>query len=205
MNPPPGGGPADANELMRRRREKLLAWGARGVSPFGGRFPVSHTAGDLQARFKAATEDDLKRAGSVALAGRVMALRDHGKSCFADLRDSSGQIQLYARADALGPRYALFSDLDVGDVIGVTGELFRTRKGELSVAVKPFELLAKSLRPLPEKWHGLPRRGDAVSPALRRPRRQPGRAPGVRRCAAASSPPCAASSTRAAFSRSRRR
>jgi lysyl-tRNA synthetase class 2 len=151
----PGDVPAEVNELMRRRREKLLEWSARGVPPFGGRFPVSHAAGDLQARFKTASEDDLTGAGAVALGGRVMALRDHGKSCFADLRDSSGQIQLYARGDALGPQYALFGDLDVGDLIGVTGELFRTRKGELSVAVKHFELLAKSLRPLPEKWHGL--------------------------------------------------
>jgi lysyl-tRNA synthetase class 2 len=84
-----------------------------------------------------------------------MALRDHGKSCFADLRDQSGQIQLYARGDALGPAYARFTELDVGDFVGVTGELFRTRKGELSVAVKHLEFLAKSLRPLPEKWHGL--------------------------------------------------
>src|SRR5204863_593379 len=71
------------------------------------------------------------------------------------LRDQSGQIQLYARADALGEGYALFTDLDVGDFIGVTGELFRTRTGELTVAVRRFEFLAKSLRPLPDKWHGL--------------------------------------------------
>jgi len=152
---PSGGSPPDANELMRRRREKLEAWRARGVQPFGGRFPVSHRSGDLQARFKTAPEDDLKSAGLVALAGRVMGLRDHGKSCFADLGDRSGQIQLYARADALGGQYGPFTDLDVGDFIGVTGDLFRTRKGELSVAVKQFEFLAKSLRPLPEKWHGL--------------------------------------------------
>src|SRR4029077_1509345 len=142
-------------ELMRRRREKLLEWSARGVPPLGGRFPVRPAAAALQARFKTASEDDLTGAGAVALGGRVMALRDHGKSCFADLRDSSGQIQLYARGDALGPRYALCGALELGDLIGVTGELFRTRKGELSVAVKHFELLAKSLRPLPEKWHGL--------------------------------------------------
>jgi lysyl-tRNA synthetase, class II len=153
--PPSDGIPADTNELIRRRREKLLAWRARGVQPFGGRFPVSHGSGDLQARFQTAPEDDLKAAGQVSLAGRIMALRDHGKTCFADLQDRSGQIQLYARADALGEQYRPFTDLDVGDFIGVTGELFRTRKGELSVAVKHFEFLAKSLRPLPEKWHGL--------------------------------------------------
>ena len=152
---PSSGVPLDANELMRRRAEKLEAWRRRGVQPFGGRFPVTHRCGDLQARLREAPDDDLKSAGQVNLAGRVIGLRDHGKSCFADLLDQSGRIQLYARADALGEQYALFTELDVGDFVGVTGELFRTRKGELSVAVKQLELLAKSLRPLPEKWHGL--------------------------------------------------
>jgi lysyl-tRNA synthetase class 2 len=109
----------------------------------------------MQARFRAAGEDELKSAGAVSLAGRVMALRHHGKTCFAHLQDQSGRIQLYARADVLGEQYAAFTDLDIGDFIGVTGELFRTRTGELTVAVKQFEFLAKSLRPLPEKWHGL--------------------------------------------------
>ena len=147
--------PPDANEQMRRRREKLDAWRARGVSPFGARFPVTHWGGTLQARFKDADEAMLQSAGPVALAGRVMAMRHHGKSCFAVLRDQSGQIQIYARADVLGPAYAAFVDLDVGDFIGVTGELFRTRTAELTVAVKQFEFLTKALRPLPEKWHGL--------------------------------------------------
>jgi lysyl-tRNA synthetase class 2 len=84
-----------------------------------------------------------------------MAMRHHGKSCFAVLRDQTGQIQLYARADVLADLYAAFVDLDVGDFIGVTGELFRTRTGELTVSVKQFEFLTKALRPLPEKWHGL--------------------------------------------------
>ncbi len=147
--------PPDANELIRRRREKLEAWRQRGTEPFGGRFPVTHKSGELQTRYREAPDDGLKEAGSVGLAGRVIAIRDHGKTCFADLQDSSGRIQLYARVDALGDQYAAFTDIDVGDFIGVTGELFRTRKGELSVAVKHFEFLAKSLRPLPEKWHGL--------------------------------------------------
>jgi len=147
--------PPDANEQMRRRRDKLDAWRARGVSPFGARFPVTHWAGTLQARFKDAGEAELQSAGPVALAGRIMAMRHHGKSCFAVLRDQSGQIQLYARADVLGEGYAAFVDLDVGDFVGVTGELFRTRTQELTVAVKQFEFLTKALRPLPEKWHGL--------------------------------------------------
>jgi len=147
--------PPDANELIRRRLAKLDNWRARGVNPFGGRFPVTHWSGDLQARFKKAAEDELRSAAAVSLAGRVMALRHHGKTCFAHLQDTSGRIQLYARADALGPAYTAFTDLDVGDFVGVTGELFRTRTGELTVAVKQSELLTKSLRPLPEKWHGL--------------------------------------------------
>jgi lysyl-tRNA synthetase, class II len=147
--------PPDANEQMRRRREKLEAWRARGASPFGSRFPVTHWGGTLQARFKDADEAMLQSAGPVSLAGRVMAMRHHGKSCFAVLRDHSGSLQLYARADVLGPAYAGFVDLDVGDFVGVTGELFRTRTGELTVAVKQFEFLTKALRPLPEKWHGL--------------------------------------------------
>src|SRR5262249_24808805 len=89
------------------------------------------------------------------MAGRIVALRHHGKTCFAHLRDQTGQIQLYARQDALGDRFAAFVDLDVGDFIGVTGELFRTRTGELTVAVREWAFLAKSIRPLPEKWHGL--------------------------------------------------
>jgi lysyl-tRNA synthetase class 2 len=116
---------------------------------------VTHWAGALQARFKDADEALLQSAGAVSLAGRVIAMRHHGKTCFAVLRDQSGQIQLYARADVLGPAYAAFVDLDVGDFIGVTGDLFRTRTNELTVAVKQFEFLTKALRPLPEKWHGL--------------------------------------------------
>jgi lysyl-tRNA synthetase, class II len=153
---PGGTGPsADASELIRRRRDSLAAWRQRGVEPFGARFPFTHWAGDLTRTFREAGEDELQSAGGVSVAGRVVGLRHHGKSCFAHLRDQSGQIQLYARADVLGERYAAFTDLDVGDFVGVTGELFRTRTGELTVAVKSFEFLAKSLRPLPEKWHGL--------------------------------------------------
>jgi lysyl-tRNA synthetase class 2 len=147
--------PSDANELVRRRRAKLEAWRARGVNPFGGRFPVTHWGGRLQERFTGASEEMLKSAEPVSLAGRVMAMRHHGKTCFSVLRDQSGQVQIYGRADALGESYDAFIDLDVGDFIGVTGDLFRTRTGELTVAVKRFEFLAKSLRPLPEKWHGL--------------------------------------------------
>jgi lysyl-tRNA synthetase class 2 len=150
-----GEGPVPANELVRRRHEKLAALRAAGVDPFGTRYPVSHWAGPLRARWDAAPEDELRGAGPVSVAGRVMALRHHGKSCFAHLLDQTGTIQLYARADVLGEAYAGFTDLDVADFIGVTGELMRTRTGELTVQVKAWAFLSKSLRPLPEKWHGL--------------------------------------------------
>jgi lysyl-tRNA synthetase class 2 len=147
--------PVPANELIRRRHEKLVALRTAGLDPFGTRYPVSHWAGPLRARWDAAPEDELRAAGPVSVAGRVMALRHHGKSCFAHLLDQTGTIQLYARADVLGEAYAGFTDLDVADFIGVTGDLMRTRTGELTVQVKAWSFLSKSLRPLPEKWHGL--------------------------------------------------
>ncbi|MBI4587633.1 MAG: lysine--tRNA ligase [Candidatus Rokubacteria bacterium] len=145
----------DDNELIRRRHAKLADLRARGVDPFGGRYPVTHWAGRLVGQLARATDEELKGVGAVSAAGRLLTLRHHGKTCFATLKDYTGTIQLYARADQLGDEYGLFTDLDAGDFIGVTGELFRTRTGELTIRVKAFAFLAKALRPLPEKWHGL--------------------------------------------------
>ncbi len=147
--------PDDGSELVRQRHEKLAALRRRGIDPFGGRFPVTHWARPLTERLGGVSEEELKAFNPVSVAGRVVALRHHGKSCFAHLMDHTGRIQLYARADRLGEDYERFTDLDIGDFIGVTGEMFRTRTGELTVAVKAFTFLSKSLRPLPEKWHGL--------------------------------------------------
>src|SRR5262245_60418982 len=159
MSDRPGGaeseGAVTGNELIRRRHEKLRGLRQIGVDPFGTRFPVSHWAGPLHARWDAAPEDELRGAESVSVAGRVMSIRHHGKSCFAHILDHTGTVQLYARADVLGEAYPGFTDLDVADFIGVTGNLMRTRTGELTVQVKSWTFLAKSLRPLPEKWHGL--------------------------------------------------
>jgi lysyl-tRNA synthetase class 2 len=152
--PPPDAG-VPTNELVRRRWEKLAALRDAGVDPYGARFPVSHWAGPLHARGDAAPEDELRAVGPVSVAGRIMSVRHHGKSCFAHVLDQTGTIQLYARADVLGDSYARFTELDVADFVGVTGELMRTRTGELTVQVKAWSFLAKSLRPLPEKWHGL--------------------------------------------------
>jgi lysyl-tRNA synthetase class 2 len=145
----------DDNDLIRQRREKLEALRVRGVEAFGARFPVTHWAQSLTERLEKGGEDELKGFGPVSLAGRIVAMRDHGKTAFAHLMDRTGRIQLYARADQLGDEYAAFTSVDIGDFIGVTGEMFRTRTGQLTVAVNSFTFLSKSLRPLPEKWHGL--------------------------------------------------
>ena len=143
------------NELVRHRREKLEALRGRGVDPFGMRYPVTHWAGPLAARLGGAGEDELKGFGPVCVAGRIVSMRRHGRTCFAHLQDYTGRIQLYARADERGDDFAHFTDVDIGDFVGVTGDMFRTRTGELTIAVKSFTFLGKSLRPLPEKWHGL--------------------------------------------------
>ncbi len=145
----------DVPTLIGQRYAKLAALRARGLDPFGSRFPVTHWARPLAERLDGASEEELKTFGPACVAGRVVSMRHHGRTCFAHVMDYTGRIQLYARADALGEAYTGFVDLDVGDYVGVTGEMFRTRTGELTIAVKSFVFLAKSLRPLPEKWHGL--------------------------------------------------
>ncbi len=142
-------------EQVRQRHEKLAALRGRGIDPFGGRHAVTHWAKRLTEALGTANDDELKAFGPVSMAGRIVALRDHGKTCFAQLMDCSGRLQLYARADQLGEEYRLFRELDIGDFVGVTGEPFRTRTGQLTVAVKVVTFLGKALRPLPEKWHGL--------------------------------------------------
>ena len=99
----------EINDLIRQRLEKLEALRTRGVEPFGARFPVTHWAGPLATRLGQASEDELKAFGPVGLAGRVVSMRHHGKTCFAHLMDQSGRIQLYARADALGDDYSGFT------------------------------------------------------------------------------------------------
>lgn len=145
------GGHTDLDsEHVRVRRRKLEALRARGIDPFGARFDRTHHAQDI-------VEDFERLDGStVKVAGRLTAMRGHGKATFADLLDRSGRIQLYAKLDDLGEKeYELFTSLDIGDIVGVEGRVFRTRRGEVSVAIEKFVLLTKALRPLPEKWHGL--------------------------------------------------
>jgi len=140
----------DLPDLFSARLQKVDELRSRGINPFGKRFEVQHHAADIVAEYPANDGQD------VVIAGRLMAKRGHGKASFADLQDFSGKIQIYARVDDLGTEaYDLYKLLDIGDIIGVKGTVFRTKRGEISVNVKEFEILAKSLRPLPEKWHGL--------------------------------------------------
>jgi len=133
------------------RREKLDALIARGVCPFAYRFDRTHLAADAVALRAGDTRDTATAEGpAVRVAGRMVAWRAHGKTAFAHLADPTGRIQLYFRRDELGAdRFALLELFDIGDVVGAAGPLFRTRTGEVTVRVESFELLAKSLRPLP--------------------------------------------------------
>ena len=137
----------DLNFVLRDRRATLEALVAAGIEPYAYAFSRTHNAGQaLDALGDAAGDAD---GPVVRLAGRVVSWRAHGKTTFAHLADQSGRIQLYFRADQLGDAYALTRFLDLGDVIGVSGPLFRTRTGEVTIRVASVELLAKSLRPLP--------------------------------------------------------
>jgi lysyl-tRNA synthetase class 2 len=138
-------------EIFRVRRDKLSELVAAGRDPFvETRFVQSAYAADIAADFEAYENRE------VSIAGRIMAYRGKGKVAFLDLQDITGRIQLYARFDDLGEQeYGWFKKLDIGDIIGVTGTVFRTRMGEISVKVEAYKLLAKSLRVLPEKYHGL--------------------------------------------------
>ncbi|MBI5378559.1 MAG: lysine--tRNA ligase [Nitrospirae bacterium] len=145
------------NDLILQRRKKLEEIRALGVDPYGGRFEITHAAGDLLRAYGSHPAEALDAQSlPCALAGRIMALRSFGKAAFAHLQDGTDRIQLHFRRDLLGEGpFALFRKLDLGDYLGVEGRLFRTKTGELTVEVKAFTLLAKALRPLPEKWHGL--------------------------------------------------
>lgn len=141
---------AALNELLRMRRQKLASLKAKGVDPYGHRFEQTALAKEIREEF------DAFAGKTVRVAGRLLAKRTHGKATFADLQDRSGQIQLYVRYDRVGEEsYDLFKLLDIGDIVGVEGTVFRTRQGEITVEAATVELLCKSLRPLPEKWHGL--------------------------------------------------
>ena len=146
----------DLNELLQIRRDKLAQLQEAGQDPFRlTSYPVDNHAAPIREKY-AALEPEQDSGDQVCVAGRMMSKRVMGKASFADLQDKSGSIQLYVRRDLIGDEaYAAFKKLDIGDLIGVKGEVFRTKKGELSVKASEVTLLSKSLKPLPEKFHGL--------------------------------------------------
>jgi lysyl-tRNA synthetase class 2 len=153
---PDGPGTPDANKLIAERRAKLAALRARGGA-FPNDFRRNALAGQLQEAFGAhATEWFEAHPTRVTVGGRMLLKRVMGKASFANIRDRSGEIQLFVQKDTVGEAaYAAFKTWDIGDIVGATGVLFRTKTQELSVRVEQLRLLVKSLRPLPDKWHGL--------------------------------------------------
>ncbi len=154
--PQPGAAPVqDLNALMLQRRAKLAELEAAGAAPFGHAYPGAAAVSSVREAFVPPSAEG-ESGPEVRIAGRLMGKRGMGKSVFADLRDSSGRIQLFVSKAEVGDEpFALFKKLDIGDIIGVDGVLFFTKMGELTVRVMRFTLLSKSLRPLPEKFHGL--------------------------------------------------
>src|SRR6187401_1470071 len=148
----------DENQLIAERRGKLQALRGEGIA-FPNDFKRGDYAADLQREYgdaQAWTAEVLEGVGRVVfVAGRMMAKRVMGKASFVQLQDLSGRIQLYLTANELGESYDAFKGWDVGDILGASGTLTRTRTGELSVKADSLRLLTKSLRPLPDKWHGL--------------------------------------------------
>jgi lysyl-tRNA synthetase class 2 len=147
----------EQNELMKVRYEKLQTLQDKGIDPFGKKYNRTHQAREIEEQYQAFSKEELaEKQVSVSIAGRLMTKRKQGKASFAHLQDGSGQIQIYVRLDQVGSeQYETFTLADIGDFLGIEGIIFKTNRGELSVKAKKVTFLSKSLRPLPEKYHGL--------------------------------------------------
>ncbi len=146
----------EINELIEQRIKKLDELKALGVEPFGGSFDIKDYAEDLINKHGSTAKEELEASPvQCVIAGRIIMMRDFGKAAFAHVQDSTAKIQIYFRKDILNEKYSVVKKLDIGDIIGISGKLFRTRTNELTIEVDDFTFLTKSLRPLPEKWHGL--------------------------------------------------
>lgn len=147
----------NTEDLFAVRRAKLDFWRQRGIDPFGGKFDITHRSSDIIRKVESLTREELdEHKIHVSIAGRLMSRRGHGKAAFGHILDVEGMIQIYARIDMLGEdHYQEFKALDIGDIIGVEGHVFKSNHGEVTIHVEKLTLLSKSLLPLPEKWHGL--------------------------------------------------
>ncbi|MDD5331896.1 MAG: lysine--tRNA ligase [Candidatus Nanoarchaeia archaeon] len=145
----------ESHELIKQRKEKLRQIREEGINPYPYSFEKTDNAKDILEEHKKLGKEE-KTNKKVSVAGRVMTLRLMGKACFGNIQDESGQIQFYVREDDVGKEvYRIFKKIDLGDIIGLKGTIFRTKMGEISIYTHNFELLSKGLRPLPEKFHGL--------------------------------------------------
>ncbi len=146
-----------ADQIKRQREEKLAELRARGIDPFYNRFTPSHSVAEIVAPYGHLSGPELEALGlTFRLAGRLMLIREFGKATFCHIQDGSGRLQAYVQRQVVGDEaFSLFKRLDLGDIVGFTGTLFRTRTQELTLAVSSFVLLTKAIRPLPEKYHGL--------------------------------------------------
>lgn len=147
----------ELNDQLLVRREKLHNLREQGIDPFGKRFERTNSTNDLLSLYGEFSKEELEEKEiSVSIAGRIMTKRGKGKAGFAHIQDLHGQVQIYVRKDAVGDEeYELFKTADLGDLVGIEGKVFKTNVGELSVKATGFTLLTKSLRPLPDKYHGL--------------------------------------------------
>ncbi len=146
----------DSNVLREERKKKLTELREKGINPYPHSYERTHELSEIKARYQGEVEAGEETEDSVRVAGRIVGFRDMGKACFLDLKDGTGELQGYTNLDLLGEEsYGILKDLDIGDFVGLEGIVFATHRGELSVKVRDFRLLSKSLRPLPEKWHGL--------------------------------------------------
>ena len=146
------GAAEEVSEQVAVRMDKMHKLEEKGILPFGHAYKVTHHNKEAHDKVKELEE----KGAEVRVAGRLTAIRGHGKTAFMDLLDKSGKIQLYVRKDELGEdNYSVVKLLDIGDIVGVEGEVFTTHMGEPSIRVKKLEFLSKALKPLPENWHGL--------------------------------------------------
>lgn len=147
----------ELNDQLQVRRDKMNELRENGIDPFGSRFERTHQSNELLESYQALSKEELEeKAIEATIAGRMMTKRGKGKAGFAHIQDLAGQIQIYVRKDSVGEEaYEIFKTADLGDIIGVTGKVFKTNVGELSVKADSFALLTKALRPLPDKYHGL--------------------------------------------------
>ncbi|MBZ5203134.1 lysine--tRNA ligase [Planomicrobium chinense] len=147
----------ELNDQILVRRQKMQAFQDQGIDPFGARFERTHSSEDIISQYGELSKEELEEnPHEVVIAGRIMTKRGKGKAGFAHVQDLKGQIQIYVRKDAIGEEaYDLYNTVDLGDILGVKGTVFKTNVGELSIKAKEVTFLTKALRPLPEKFHGL--------------------------------------------------